>query len=100
MAMGVSVRIFSYLRELAGESVIHVDDVSFPCQLGDVIDRLVQKYPKLKSYLLNSKNRLNEFLHVIINGESLDTNGNTRDLLKYLVNDGDEIVILPPIGGG
>ncbi len=96
--MAVTIRLFSYLREAAGSSVIKLADLDLPCRLVDVLEHVTKNHPKLRLALLTDRGLLNDELHVLINGQGID--GTSENVLFQSVRDGDEIVIIPPVGGG
>jgi len=79
----VTVRLFAAPREFTGKGVI---EVSLPqgARLSDLIDRLSADYPGLSQYLPYSKLAVN---HAIAPNETI-------------LNHGDEVALLPPVGGG
>ena len=79
----VTVRLFAAPREFLGKSVI---ELSLPegARLSDLIDRLSAEYPGLSKYLPYSKLAVN---HAIAPHETI-------------LKDGDEVALLPPVGGG
>lgn len=98
ITLAVKIRLFSYLRESAGSSEIVIEDLSFPCQFKDIIQYLIDQHPHLKPHLMAEENLFSNEIHILINGQSI-TDG-SKGVLSYLVKDGDEIVMLPPVGGG
>ncbi|TWU06496.1 ubiquitin-like small modifier protein 1 [Stieleria varia] len=67
---------------------------------GDTIDEairsLIQQYPDLSDKLLDDSNQLASFVNVFVNNE------NIRDLqqTQTVLNDSDEILLVPAIAGG
>ncbi len=96
--MVVKVRFFSYLREAVGSNVVSISCPSYPCQFREIIQHLVQKHPNLQPYLRPETDVFRQELHVLVNGQSVSEG--SGDVLTHPIRDGDEIVILPPIGGG
>ena len=96
-AMKVSVRLFTTLRELAGK-----DEEIFEFEMGsvavnDVLERLVKQHGEsFKNYLYNEKEIVREHLQILVNGKSIDL----LEELDTLLKEGDEIAIVPPVGGG
>lgn len=79
----VTVRLFAAPREFTGKSVIELSLPHGAC-LSDLIDRLSEDYPGLGKYLPYSKLAIN---HAIAAPETILQNG-------------DEVALLPPVGGG
>ena len=79
----VTVRLFAAPREFTGKSVIELP-LPRGAMLSDLIDRLRADYPGLRKYLPYSKLAVN---HAIAPNETI-------------LNHGDEVALLPPVGGG
>ncbi|MHA1860661.1 MAG: ubiquitin-like small modifier protein 1 [Candidatus Asgardarchaeia archaeon] len=87
----VSVKFFVELRDITGvkRGDFEARDVE------DLLEKLVEKYPKLRDVLFKNGN-LNEDYLIILNGR------NVRFLegLKTRLKEGDVVSILSPIIGG
>jgi molybdopterin synthase sulfur carrier subunit len=95
--MKITVKFFASLREISGrkEEVINLDDGSL---VKDLIKILSDKYgPEFKYYVYDEeKDSLKQDIQFLLNGRNVLTlNG-----LKTRLQDGDQIAILPPVGGG
>ena len=81
--MKVTVQFFSYLRELTGCSLV-TQEIAASSTLGSLHDELTARFPKLapmkKSTLL-----------------AVGVDYQTRD---YVLKDGDEVSLFPPVQGG
>ena len=79
----VTVHLFSAPREFTGKSEI---EVSLPtgARLSELIEHLSEEYPGLSKYLPYSKLAVN---HAISTAE-------------LILNNGDTVALLPPVGGG
>ncbi len=81
--MQTTVQFYSYFRELTG-CVSTVETIGSGCTLGALHDRLMERFPKLapmkKSTLL-----------------AVGVDYQPRD---YVLQDGDEISLFPPVQGG
>lgn len=79
----VTVRLFAAPREFLGKNEI---EVSLPsgAKLADLIEMLSANYPGLGKYLPYSKLAVN---HVLSTKQAI-------------LNDHDEVALLPPVGGG
>ncbi|MEM3572019.1 MAG: ubiquitin-like small modifier protein 1 [Candidatus Bathyarchaeia archaeon] len=95
--MKVTIKFFASLREIAGkkEEVLNLDDGSL---VEDLIKILIDKYgPEFKYYVYDEKkSSLKQDIQFLLNGRNVLTlNG-----LKTKLQDGDQVAILPPVGGG
>lgn len=89
------VRLYAFLRELAGERDI---EVALPdsATIHDLISRLVELRPVLAERLLDEDDNIPRFANIFVNGRDIrDLNG-----LDTPVIPDDEVTILPPVAGG
>ena len=87
----VSVKFFVELRDITG---VKRDDLE-ASDVGDLLEKLIEKYPKLKDVLFKNGN-LNEEYLILLNGRNVKF----LDGLKTRLNEGDVVSILSPIIGG
>jgi len=95
--MNITVKFFASLREITGkkDEVFSLNDGLL---VEDFIKILIDKYgPEFKYYIYDEeKKSLKQDIQFLINGRNVFTlNG-----LKTKLKDGDQIAILPPVGGG
>ena len=95
----VSVRFFTSLREITNkkEEILKFSEgANVTVEL--VLKTLTQRYGQsFFKYVYNKKTKeVKGFLHFLINGKS----ASTQNGLKTQLEDGDVLVILPPVGGG
>lgn len=96
-AVRVSVRLFTTLRELAGKSEESLEFSVSEITVRDVLEELAKGHGKaFKDYLYNEKGRVGEHLQLLVNGKSVTSMEDLETLLK----EGDEVAIVPPVGGG
>jgi len=91
------VRLFTALRELAqkGDETLEFD-VGF-VTVKDVLEELVKRHGKeFKDYLYDEKRRVREHLQLLVNGKSVSLS----EELETRLREGDEVAIVPPVGGG
>jgi len=81
--ISVRVRFFAAPREALGFGEAEVD-VSSGTTAGELIDRLTEEYPVLRPYA--------RFIHVAVNRAYVG--------MQTRLQDGDEVALLPPVGGG
>jgi molybdopterin synthase sulfur carrier subunit len=99
LALQVSVRFFTSLREIVGK---REETLTFPedekVTVDTVLKALAQRHGKrFVEYVYNPKTgEVTGFLQFLVNGKSATTlNG-----LQTELEDGDVLAILPPVGGG
>jgi molybdopterin synthase sulfur carrier subunit len=95
----VKVRFFTNLREIVGkrEETVRFADVGV-VTVDLVLKMLSKKYgTPFNEYVYNDKTgQPRNFLQFLVNGTSTQTLSG----LETLLNDGDVLAILPPVGGG
>lgn len=64
--------------------------------VGEVMDRLVTRYPTLRTHLFNGEDQLRPFVNLFLN------DNNIKDLqgLDTPLKDGDRLMLIPSIAGG
>jgi molybdopterin synthase sulfur carrier subunit len=99
MTLHISVRFFTSLREIVGKKE---ETLEFPqgqkVTIETVLETLKQRYGKqFVEYVYNRETEeVKGFLQFLVNGKSASTmNG-----LETMLEDGDVLAILPPVGGG
>lgn len=95
--MNITVKFFASLREITGKKD-EVFSLNNGLLVEDLIKILIDKYgPEFKYYIYDEeKKSLKQDIQFLINGRNVFTlNG-----LKTKLKDGDQIAILPPVGGG
>ncbi len=91
--MSVKVMIPRALRQFAdGEDVIELAGNN----VGEVLDQLSERCPKLKPHLFADDGQLRNFVNVFVNEENI----RDRDNQQTSVREGDELSIVPAIAGG
>lgn len=98
-ALQVSVRFFTSLRELTGkrEAIIEFSD-SEKVTVAKVLERLSKKYgQRFVGYVFDDETgEVKGFLQFLVNSRS----ASTLDGLNTVLEDGDVLAIIPPVGGG
>ncbi|MGA2926984.1 MAG: ubiquitin-like small modifier protein 1 [Solirubrobacteraceae bacterium] len=90
--MAINVKIPTQLRSATGgESTASVDGST----VGQVLDALYERYGELRSRIAEDGG-LRRFVNVYVGGEDI----RFLDGLDTVVQDGDEITILPAVAGG
>ena len=81
--MRVTVRLFARLRELAGSGEV-VRDVQAPATVQTIWRSLVADFPAIAEY--------ERSISVAVNAD--------YSKMSAVVNEGDEVAVLPPVSGG
>lgn len=92
--VSVKLKLLAVLSEDVGLTQIEYSNVKV---LGDVIDKFIDKHgKKLRKSFVDPKGNLESHVVIMVNGRNyLFLEG-----LKTKLNDGDEVVISPPLVGG
>jgi len=92
----VKVKFFTALREIVGKREEQIE-FSKAVTVGELLKQLCQKYGEgFRDYLYDEKGEVRSHLHFLVNGKSTTTLQGFKTKLK----EGDQIAILPPVGGG
>jgi MoaD family protein len=91
-AMAVRVKIPTQLREATeGEATASVEGTT----VGEALDALYDRYGELRTRI-SSDGGLRRFVNVYVDGEDI----RFLDGLDTVLDDGDEVTILPAVAGG
>jgi len=89
----VKVTLFGALAKTAGEKAVEIETSI----LRDAVDNLIGRYgEKFKNKIYDEKGKVRRFVNIYVNGKDIR-------FLKHLetqLNDGDNISIIPAVGGG
>jgi MoaD family protein len=94
----ISIRYFTTLREITGKKE---EKISFTekqkTTVALTLKTLSDKYGKtFADYIFDSKGQVKNFLQLLINGDSIYMDNK----LEVTLQDGDTLIILPPVCGG
>ena len=91
--MAITVKIPTQLRAVtAGDAEAAIDDAG---TVGEVLDGLYERYDGLRERIAEDGD-LRRFVNVYVGGEDI----RFLDGLETVVEDGDEVTILPAVAGG
>ncbi len=91
----VRVKTLGALYTLLGR-MEHLVELEGNATVRDVISKLVEQYPKLGEEILDESGELREDHRVLLNGRDIT---HLKGLDTKVV-DGDNLAIIPPVGGG
>ena len=92
----VKVKFFTTLREIVGrkEELIALSD---SITLEALLKQLAKTHgDDFEDYVYDGQGKVRGYLQLLINGRNLSTNQRKKTTLR----EGDEVAILPPVGGG
>lgn len=96
MTLKVTIRFFTTLREIVGKKEEQLE-FSKPANVNTVLKELSRKYGKdFDDYMFDELGDLQGHLQILVNGQSVST----MKGMSTKLNDGDQLAILPPVGGG
>ena len=94
--MKVEVKFFTSLREITGKKVDEIQ-LQNTVTVNELVTLLSEKYGKnFREYIYNKKGDVQEFLSFLVNGKNI----NIMQGFDTKLQEGNVVVILPPIGGG
>jgi len=94
--MLVKVKYFTTLREIVGKKEEQIQ-LSQASTLEALLKQLSRKYGEdFEDYIYDSLGTVRGHLQFLINGKS----SSAEQGMKTKLRDGDELAILPPVGGG
>ena len=94
--MNVEVKFFTSLREITGQKVERIplqNIISVEALLNLLSDRYGKEFIE---YVYSKEGNVQGFLSFLVNGKNI----NALQGFNTMLNEGDVVAILPPIGGG
>ncbi len=96
MTFKVTVKFFTTLREITGKKEEQLE-FSRPVTVKSLVGQLSKRYGKeFDDYVYDELGDVRGHLQLLVNGRSVTVLQGLRTKLK----DGDQVAILPPVGGG
>lgn len=92
--MRVQVRALAKFREIAGEEV--AIDLKDGSNLRDLLEAVVSDHPELYGDLLSPGGVIGDKVTILLNRKGVDLS----DPEKTILEEGDEVALLPPFSGG
>jgi molybdopterin synthase sulfur carrier subunit len=94
--MKVKVKFFTTLREITQKKEETID-LPKPATVEDLLKVLSERYGRgFKEYVYSKAEKVQPYLQFLVNGRSTLT----LQGFKTKLENGDEVAILPPVGGG
>lgn len=93
----LSIRFFTTLREITGKREEQLEVGTSHVRVKDVLDQLVEMHGReFKEYVYSEEGNVRDYLQLLVNGKSV----RSMDQLDTLLKEGDQLAIVPPVGGG
>ncbi|HII06547.1 MAG TPA: MoaD family protein [Methanotrichaceae archaeon] len=92
--MKVLVRAFAKFRDIVGEKTCF--DLKEGSTIGDLLETICTSHLGLKADLFNSNGTIGDGVTILINRKGLEV----PDPQKTVLEEGDEVALLPPFSGG
>ncbi|NPE28163.1 MoaD/ThiS family protein [Methanococcoides sp. SA1] len=93
--VGVKIKLFANLREIAGVSEIELKGEN----IQEILDILLNDHPQVQDLIyddVNGKKEIRAYINILVNGNNIQHLEGPDTVL----NEGDEIAIFPPVSGG
>jgi len=96
MPTSVTVKFFTTLREIVGKKEEKIE-LSSAANLDALLHLLSEKHgQEFNNYIYDELGNVRSYLQFLVNGKSAAT----LQGLKTKLKEGDQVAILPPVGGG
>jgi MoaD family protein len=96
ISMRINIKFFTILREITGKREERIQ-FSKAINVEELLNLLSEKYGEsFVSYVCDDRKKTRDSLQFLLNGRNIAALNGFKTKLK----DGDEIAIIPPIGGG
>lgn len=93
-AICVQVKVFANLRDICGGVTVEVQPRGE--RVIDVLDRMIEMFPKLYDEIFTEEKTLKPFVHVYLNGRNIIH----LEGLYTVVKGTDQFALFPPVAGG
>ena len=94
--MKVTIRFFTSLREITGNKMV-ILELKNLVSVEQLLSLLFEKYgQEFRDYVYNQEGKVHDFLSFLVNGKNI----NNLQGFNTILQEGDIIAILPPVGGG
>ncbi|MFL5665258.1 MAG: MoaD/ThiS family protein [Ktedonobacteraceae bacterium] len=94
--MQVQVTLYGSARVVIGQPCVDVTFDTPSITLGQVLEKLIAVFPRVRSYLLDEAGMLQSYMRVLINEVRPDPDAT----LATVIHDGDRLTLLVAVAGG
>lgn len=92
----MKVNFFATLRDIAGGKTVEFD-LEHGVTAQEILDAIIEKFPKMKKELLNENGEMYGHVHFFINGRDVQF---TDDGFQTKITQEDTVNVFPAVGGG
>ena len=92
--MKIKIKLLRPYSEIVGKKDFEIDFNG--STLNDLLNYLIDKYPKLKNELYTKNDELTDYVCIFVN----DKPASALNELETIIKDGDEILFFIPLSGG
>jgi len=92
----MKIKFYATLRDIVGQKEVELD-IESGMTVREMIDHIINKYPRLGRELLDNGGNLYQHVHVFVNGRDAPY---LEDSLSTRIQENDKIDIFPAVGGG
>jgi molybdopterin converting factor small subunit len=94
--MRVCVALYGAARVVTGQSQLEVSFDTPAVTLGQVVERMIAAYPRVRPYVLDETGMLPSYMRVLINNVRPDPDAT----LATVLHDEDQVALLVAVAGG
>ncbi|MFL5628974.1 MAG: MoaD/ThiS family protein [Ktedonobacteraceae bacterium] len=94
--MQVQVTLYGAARVVIGQPRVDVTFDTPSITLGQVLEKLIAAFPRVRSYVLDEAGKLQSYMRVLIN----EVRPNPDATLATVLHDGDQLTLLVAVAGG
>jgi molybdopterin converting factor small subunit len=95
-AVQVGIALYGAARVVIGQPLVDVVFDTPSITLGQILEKLISDYPRVRPYLLDEAGRLQFYIRVLINS----VRPNPDATLATTLHDGDRLTLLVAVAGG
>lgn len=92
----MKVNFYATLRDIVGSKTLEIE-VQPGTTVGQLLDRIIRMYPRIKAELFDEAGNLYRHVHIFVNGRDIPY---LENVLDTILDPNDTINIFPAVGGG